>query len=308
MDQEMHLENDEYLTLIKEAKNSRSVIKLSFATFASSIPENIKIFAMEGVDDKVAYFHWVRQINTNINYESYICKNKTNTLKLFDALQSDLTGLGERVYYFIDKDYDNYQGREPHQKIYMTEKYSIENFIVCAELLNDLLILEFHMNGQNETRQKINETFERLYGKFLEITSAINFRIFLARKLGIRQRDDLPKNCTSFVSISSENVTALDVNVHDLVQLEREPTIAEENHLLSEFNSLQPQHDYRGKFALSFFSTWLNYLRTERMADNSIYFQNTPRSEFNISGDFSFGRMISKSKAPNNLHEFLANI
>jgi hypothetical protein len=41
--------------------------------------------------------------------------------------------------FFVDRDFDDLQGRLPDNTVYMTETYSIENCIVCREVLEDIL-------------------------------------------------------------------------------------------------------------------------------------------------------------------------
>ena len=107
---------DGYLLRIKEAKNVRAVLKVDFAAFASAIPDDTKIFAFEGPADKAVFYHWIKSVSPALKYEPHVCKNKFNVLQLFDSLQSDLTGLAERAYFFVDRDFDGLQGRDEHDR------------------------------------------------------------------------------------------------------------------------------------------------------------------------------------------------
>lgn len=184
---------DPYVERLKSAKNVRAVAKVCFATFASSITEKTNIFAYEGSADKLVFYYWINGIRRGLKYEPYVVKNKNAVLQLFDALKNDETGLGDKVYFFVDRDFDQLQGRAEDEKIFMTKAYSIENYFVCKELLEDILNIEFHCNGYPAVRNDIINLFNDLYAKFLKITEHINLRIFVARKLGIHQIEDLPK-------------------------------------------------------------------------------------------------------------------
>jgi hypothetical protein len=299
---------DEYLKAVIAAKSSEAVIKVDFATFASTVPDHFKIFAYEGVDDKTVYYQWINRLRADLQYEPYECKNKINALRLFDLLERDLTGLGDRVYYFVDKDFDGLQGRPENAKIYLTCKYSIENYMVSAQVLEDLLKIEFHCNGYTDLRKEVIEKFEELYTQFLNVTEAINFRIFIARKLKIRQTVDLPTRINLLANVDLNEVLKIEALPNDIVKLEREPTEEEINSLLSEFSELESKNDYRGKFAFLFFAKWLSLLREDRLTEHTEVFSKIPKTEVKIKGDFTIATLAPKTAPPEHLHKFLSTI
>jgi len=171
--------SDPYLEDLRVARESRAVIKTELATFISGCNSRAKIFAFEGADDRKVYYHWIKMLDENIQYEAFICKTKIRALKLLDALRDDATSLGERVYFFIDRDFDDLQGREVTDNVYLTEKYSIENYLVCKDVVSDILLLDLQCAGAEKTRSQALDLFESNYRSFLECTKDLNFRIFL---------------------------------------------------------------------------------------------------------------------------------
>lgn len=299
---------DEYLKSIIKSKQVEAVIKVGFITFASGVPEELKILAYEGNDDKIVYYHWINRLNPTLKYEPYVCNNKTNVLRLFDILNRDLTGLNKRVYFFVDKDFDGLQGRVANEKIFITCKYSIENYLVDCRVLNDLLKIDFHCSGYNQFREEIITKFQLLYSQFLEHTKQINFRIFLARKLKIKETEHLPSTINLLANVNLEEIFKIDAPLDEIVKLEREPTTKEIEDLIPEFESLDKASDYRGKFSLFFFSKWLSLLREDRCAENPIIFNNIPKTTATIRGDFSLLALAPKSEPPEHLYNFLAKI
>ena len=71
---------------------------------------------------------------------------------------------------------------------------------------------------------------------------------------------------------------------------------------------MRPNLSYRGKFALRFFSKWLEALRNDRLSDEPKLFSDAPKAEFHVSGDFSFDKLVTKAPAPPALAQFLARI
>lgn len=299
---------DQYLESIKAAKQATAVLKTVFATFASSVPEAVKILAVEGVDDKIIYYHWISKSRSGFQYEPYICKNKHTALRLYDVLQQDRTGLGNRVYFFVDKDFDGLQGRANNNKIYVTDLYSVENYIVCSQVLEDLLKIDFHCNGNAAVRQQVISAFEKVYHLFHDVVRDMNLRIFLARKVNIKQTADLPTKLNSIAIVELENVTSLDTDIKDLIRLEREPTAAELNQFLPAFQAIIPSDGYRGKFCLLFFIRWLSLLREDRKSESSIFFSKLEATEHSINGDFNLDKLASKSFPPVSFTNFITSI
>lgn len=243
---------DVYLQKMKAAKSIPAVVKVDFATFASTLPEEVNIFAYEGPADKCLYYHWVKRIRDDLKYEPYVGKNKRKVLQLFDLLQEDKTGLGNNVFFFVDRDFDGLQGRLEHRKIFITETYSIENYVVCPSLLDDLLKIEFHCNGHPTVRNEISDLFQKVYDQFLSLTAEINFRIFVARRNQIHQINDLPNKINQLAQVEITTVSPVDSDLRELVCLEREPTVEEVQNLRPYFEKVEPRNGYRGKFALLF--------------------------------------------------------
>lgn len=298
---------DLYLREMKSAKSVRAVSKVDFATFASSQAGEKYIFVYEGVGDKYAYYHWINRINQSLKYEPYIAGNKFSALKLFDSLQADKTGLGDKVYFFVDKDFDGLQGRDNNERIMVTEAYSIENYFVCPAMLDDILKIDFHCEDA-AVREKVLQLFDVLYLKFLQITSEINYRIYAARKLKIPQTEDLPEKINKIVTVNIDSVHPSQFGPADLVRLEREPLAEESIICKKEFLQINPKNGYRGKFALLFFAKWLGALRSDRVSDKSLYFSTIPPTPFGIQGSFTLESLAPKAPPPKKLAEFLAQV
>ena len=299
---------DTYLTRLKNAKDTRAVIKAEFSAFASGVSEETRVFAYEGVNDKCVYYHWILRIAPEIKYEPFLCKSKLRVLQLFDCIADDLTGLGERTYFFVDSDFDGLQGRAITNKIFVTTKYSIESYLVCPKLLDDLLKIEFHCDGYPEDREKVREVFKGVFDQFLAVTSDINFRIYAARKLGIRQTVDLTSKINELARVELLSVAPSGKSAHELVMLAREPSDSELDTLSVSFQKLDPSCNYRGKFSFVFFVKWLELLRQDRLSEKSVCFSSMASTEFHIDGNFSLKTLAPKAAAPEGLSDFLSTI
>lgn len=295
------------LERMTKSRDSRAVQKLEFAAGVSAIPESFKIFAFEGVDDKTIYYYWIRGLAPQLRYEPYLCGGKRKVLQLYDILQDDATGLGSRVYYFVDRDFDELQGREANSMVFSTCRYSVESYVICEKLLEDILVTDFHCQGYPAVRATIAKIFAGLYDEFLKITKDLNFRLYVARRFRIEPKE-IPTNIAHIANISLKSVSPPDRTAVDLLPLTREPKPDELQACEAEFASLCAQDRYRGKFALAFFVRWLTLLRTDRGQAEPILFGGVPAQVHAIAGNFSFTTLAPKTQPPRHLSAFLAAI
>lgn len=294
---------DPYVQYFLSNRDSPARQKIKLAEFRAKYPEGL-IFSVEGVDDKQVYFHWIRSIAPDLQYEMHICGTKDDALKLLDALRRDQTDLAKDVYFLLDNDFDGLKGREPGPEVFLTPAYSIENYLVCINVLDDVLRVELHCHGEPQCRANVREAFSKIYTQFLEVTKSLNWRIYLARRAKIRQVGALPSKLSEIAVVSLLEVAASDTAAGDAVVLEREPSAVEIEHHKPDFDSLIPQMNYRGKFAFQFFQRWLRLLASDRCSEQSRLFGKTI-SALSPTNNFTLDMMASRSRPPRELNDFL---
>lgn len=291
---------------LRDARGAISVHKLNLATLRAYNPHAV-VFVCEGVDDKKVYFHWLKELQFFRNYEFLICNGKEKVLQFRESLERDLSGMKESVYFIIDKDFDGLRGYAPGADIYMTETYSFENFLVCAEVLDRVLTIEMHCHAAPATRDQIVGKFRELYESFLALTRPHNLRIFLARRLGIATRP-LPSKINKLVSVSLLRVEPAEGDAKTVITLSREPETEEMSLHEGAFDQCDPKSEYRGKFAFLFFSRWLELLAKDRNSDSPVLFKSAPKTNATASGQLTIDSLASKSSVPETFKDFVANI
>ncbi|WP_164895916.1 DUF4435 domain-containing protein [Rhizobium hidalgonense] len=297
---------DNYIERMKEAKDKAAVLKYRLVTTRGDLPDAV-IFVFEGDDDKTVYFNWVSRICPELEYEPFTCRGKRKVLQLRDVVLRDKSDLADGIYFFVDRDFDDLQGHPEHENTFMTDRYSVENYLVDDVVLKEFLKNEFHCHGNPKVREPIIRAFGTLYERFLKVTEHINLRVFLARKLGINA-SALPDRINALVTLQLSSVTVVDTALPDIVRLDREPTEAEILALLEEFSSLAPSHRYRGKFSLKFFEKWLELLAADYGDDNTIFFGSIDRVAKVKRSEITLGSMASKSPHPHGLPDFLQGV
>ena len=168
----MDNEGQVLLDAMKKAMKRPAVAKLALAKLRASFPDT-PIFAFEGDDDKIVYSQWIGRIRDGFEYEALPCNGKAGVLQLVEVVARDKDSIGKSVYFFIDRDYDDYAGCSIPETVFMTDRYSVESYLVSGEVLARLLRDEFHCHALPQKRQAICELFELAYSAFLLCTKGL---------------------------------------------------------------------------------------------------------------------------------------
>ena len=139
-------------------------------------------------------------------------------------LERDKANLIQGAYFFVDRDFDDLRGRELGQVTFMTDRYSVESYLVTPDVLEELLKDEFRCSTEIEVRETVIEAFKARFAQFLECVREINFRIFLGRRLGLKFANNFPNRINQLAVVALEQVASLQTSVRDLIPLQREPT------------------------------------------------------------------------------------
>lgn len=295
-------ENDTYLEKLRAARSRPAVLKLEFIQLRQLLPATM-ILVFEGDDDKIVYFQWIMRVRPELEYEPLPCKGKKNVLSLRDSLLRDRSDLSRGVYFFVDRDFDDLMGYDPHPTTFMTDCYSTENYLVDENVLSLLLRDEFHCHARPDIRQRIVERFVRSYSEFMEVTKEVNMKIFLSRRLGLSVK--MPDKLKFLAKVRLGKVEPPNEPSLSL-KLEREPTAEEIAQYQEEFLAMEPRLRYRGKFALMFFEKWLNDLADEHAGNIAgTLFDGLERSSNVRRSEISLGGFASKSSLPRGFREFV---
>ncbi|MDA9442743.1 hypothetical protein XH98_27340 [Bradyrhizobium sp. CCBAU 51745] len=300
------LSQEDYLEKMKTARKSPAVLKSRLVLLRGQLP-NCIIFAFEGDNDKPVYYQWVKRIRPDLSYEPFVCGGKKQVFQLRDLLARDLGGLANRVYYFVDRDFDDFAGFQPNQFTFMTERYSVENYLVTAQVLDELLKDEFHCHAEPALRNQVIANFAERLDEFLTATKEINRRLFVARKLKLQLLKNLPDRINNVATVDLSKVSGAKP-AEEIVVLAEEPSQADVEQLSAEFEELIPFERYRGKFSYLFFMKWLELLCLDRKEQNSICFAQIGQPRVVPIQGMTLGMLASKSDHPAGLQEFVAAV
>lgn len=295
---------DECVSKLIEARGRPAVLKFQLAKFRASHP-HVVVFVFEGDDDKIAYAQWVRRICPKLRYEPFPCGGKAEVLRLKDAAVRDKSDLLSGVYFFVDRDFDDLSGHESHSQLFMTDRYSVENYLVTKDVLSSLLTNEFHCHARPDVRDPIVGRFGEIYGNFLSITKELNWRIYVHRSKAVPLETKLPRKASHLAEISASAVAPRDPRAECAVPLPKDLGHDELNELREQFELLDPEARYRGKFALLFFRRWLEELAKECNTADGGAFSGLPRTGKVRERELVLSNFASLACEPEGLSDFL---
>jgi Protein of unknown function (DUF4435) len=296
--------DDAFLDRVRLARRGGAVLKTKLIALRSEFPDST-VLVFEGDDDKIVYGQWIRRIRPNLRYEPFPCGGKKGVRDLKNVLARDLAHLASKVFFFVDRDYDDLRGFSKIENVFMTDAYAVENYLVDEQVLEELLRDEFPCHAEPQIRKQIIDLFRKDYCDFLHHTAIVNFRLYLARCFEIRLTKELPKNLRQLVIVKIGNIAVVDTDPKEVVACEREPTAYECEYLAAAFKALNPKLRYRGKFAIKFFQEWLAKLAVEFLAGKDGAFGRAMPAGVIRRAEFVLSNFASKSQAPTGLESFI---
>jgi len=298
----MMMQSD-YITRLRESRDATSVLKMRLINLRGRIPGR-PILVFEGDDDKVVYGRWIPRIRSNFYYAAFVCKGKRGVASVQKICDEDLGSLHKDVYLFIDRDYDDDVQFRSSQQLFMTDRYSVENYLVSGEVVNSIARDEFPCHEYPDLVQSIVAQFERDYSDFLRETFEINRRLFKYRRLKIDPPKSIPTKVAHFASVAIGAIGISSLDIEDtLPSIHAIPRRLDED-LCSEFDGLNPQLRYRGKNSFLFLLKWLELLAADFDGKSGIF------DGLRIAGkvrkkEFTLGAFASKSSMPLGLASFI---
>lgn len=296
-----------YIERLKESRKRPAVLKIQLVELKSKVGD-LPVFAFEGDDDKIVFGHWVGRLNHTVRYEPFICNGKKGVRELKCIAARDQGNFRDNLYFFVDRDFDDLDGFPDAENVFMTETYSIENALVCEQVLDGLLRDAFPCHGLPEVREKIISIFSNDYASFLTAVEDINRRLFIARRTPIAQKKPIPTSLKLLASVEVGSVVAADTYPNAVIVLAREPSDDEVAACAHEFGNLDGRARYRGKFCLKFFEEWLRKLAMLYASENSPLFEMCPKASRVRSAEFVLSNFAAKSLIPTGLSEFIAKV
>jgi hypothetical protein len=299
---------DPYIQEQIASRSRPAVTKIRYLDFRSKYPNGL-VLAVEGNDDKVVYSCWISRLAADLSFEFFVCNGKRGVRQLRNSLHVDITNSYHDVAFLVDRDFDDLSGFISTDRVFMLDRYSIENYLLDTAIIDRTVRDAFPGVGDPLSRQNICRLFEADYSLFLELSRDINYRIFLARRLSISIDDVMPSSLTSLASVSLGNVESCNISAEQAIPYDVDAEIVSAANYRAEFEALNARERYRGKFCYKFLSKWLGLLIEEFKRPKLNLFPLREDAEGRPKADeLSLGSLAFRSTPPVGLGSFLQTL
>lgn len=221
--------------------------------------EKLPILILEGHDDLGCYGKWILNFGVDINKYEIICaRKKKYALSFFyHNLDNDEIDFS-RIFMILDSDYDGFKDYNPHENILLTDRHSLENYLIDDINLKFILKTSFHCD--NLTSIRISEIFKQDLKTFVNLIKDDVRKIFVAakEKISININDDYLSRKINIefnnIFLKNDDICLVKINVDDI-------DLIENSYFNDDFE--RNSHNvniFRGKFLYSFYMAWLKSL------------------------------------------------
>jgi hypothetical protein len=198
----MDVESDYSTYLLREAKSPSAAFH-EFRIVYDQLRNDVHVF-YEGDDDRLFYSPYVRGRLGQRVLHAYVCDGKSAVIEA--RRQMLAAGYSpEHCLFFVDRDYDDLFGTQVplHDEIFLTEGYSVENYVVTAESVRLLLSDFAGFTERDPEHSEILRNFEIWCNRRGEALA-----LFIAWALALRDSGTNPV----FANVRIGNVLAVSAN------------------------------------------------------------------------------------------------
>lgn len=232
------------------------------------------IFVFEGKQCPVFYSHWITYSQVTKKYRQLIARSKKNVLKLYQLIMRNEQESSRAVVFCVDNDFDTTRISESDKpQIYITRGYSIENELLPWSTLEKFILAHFDISNDadNSSLENLALLYESNKINFFHATKIFNHVVFACRRLGVTCT--LPNGLMDFIDFQfesqkfSNNISSID-EVFDLFKIHPDDRGCISLYIKQneEFQLLNPEMDWRGKFNYDFLREFLIFLTEARRA------------------------------------------
>lgn len=260
----------DFLSRLNASRDSSISTYHVFLLQYKSGADDVHVF-VEGHDDISFYTHLIRRyIAPNRRIFMHECGNKRSVYETHQNIDRNI-GTRKGQLFFVDKDLSDILGESypSEMNIFVTEHYSIENYLVSEEMLFDVWNELFRFKETRVDFEIVREKFHEELRKFHEVAQSITVWIILVRRSGYRPSLDniaFSKICFFDNEISFKvREVAVGANLVPLLEgLCKLTTPSEYSVTVSaiqmELSGMNPKSYIRGKFELWFFVNFVERL------------------------------------------------
>lgn len=148
-----------------------------------------RILAVEGPDDKIFYFDFVREYLNDKRFIVIDCGGKIGVLGLKNIVQEIDWDNKDKIRFICDKDFDDYIGII-EEGVFYTEGYSIESYFVGIDYL-DYIVQKYSKKPLSQKElDSVRQAFQKRYDSMVAKMRLVSALMIEARVVGVHPNFD----------------------------------------------------------------------------------------------------------------------
>lgn len=298
---------DALLQQMRLGRKTAAALKLQLSSLITRNSDSL-VFVLEGKTDVGPYEVWISRVDDTLHYQFLVAEGKTQILECRKNIRTPGFLGAERVYFFIDRDFDGLRDETPGPDLFCTNAYSIENYLVQENVLRSILHDELECPVHDGSADRPLELYRSLLDSLLQHLLPINKLLFVCQVFGI-QFDSAKDIVGGYLRVQ---LTAVEPyydasSLCETLSLAREPTSEELEVAEGFFASNDLLQNCRGKLLLSFFLKWLDLLINERIYNKQSIFPSGRKVKASTQ-HFKLRSLATRAPVPDELRQFLASL
>ena len=295
---------------LRKLKKSNQVTYMNFLKGLNKSKPSVHVF-YEGKTDNGFYGSLIRrEIPNEVTVKTYVCGNKNEVYKTREKLLVR-TYPNDSLIFLVDKDLDDLIPiqRVDSQDIFVTEYYSIENYLVNDNVFSQTCSELYKLDAGTEQLELITAEFKKACKTYSEAVLVVMAWVLCCRRLQLKPKLNNIKMSDLFSINESLEVLNIKSNsemisyLHDKAKVDA--TIFEQyiSDVVDELKAVEPLNFIRGKYHLWFFVEFLSMAKLTLEKAN----QTNIKMHFNLNHSTALDFLGPRLRNPKKLSEFCQN-
>lgn len=289
------------LERVREAKRSPAVLRLGMISLIGRFPDK-KILIFEGEDDVGVYQEWIRRYRDEEWFRPLPGRGKKQLLELLRELKRENSEFLSKVLFFVDLDYDGVSADEQCPQLFVTDRYSIENYLCDRRVIDEVLVDELRCARDVCDLDAGLLAFDQFFSELVEaiLEPCAIYRAGVIQGLRLVQK---PEKLNGGLEIGLRSVRSIGTWV-ELVQFGEAPD-AELVATSLDFVRNGGGSLHRGKWLLAAVRAWIRLLYADRRADTPDVFGAKQASLGASPDQLGLRSLASRSSVPLGFGDFV---
>lgn len=290
-----------------------------FNKLRSRHPDDL-VLVFEGYDDPVFYSVLADRCGFSEHYLVLVADGKDMVLGLRRLIaESAEAKRGTGVAFLIDNDYDGLKGHVSGPDLYCTPTYSIENLVADPSVLSKILYNEFKLQDPDlmpDVERNVSN-YRRLIADFTKQVFDVNLLIYFGRIASIATCGarivEIEESATKLFHINRETLQITSSCSGELaktiVKFSSDIDLKYLDGVRSDFQTLDPLTQWRGKYWLELLRVFVDILQEDRNSTTPKHFKaGKGKVRLNLGSDTKFRILASVCGIPDCARAFFSSL